>query len=149
MSTYPAYCPLSKISWVDKGLSRFYVTSVGIRSHNADPGVRLPGFFYFPLCVHPNGPGSVSSIYTFGLLFHVHAFLSHPALASLRLRVVFSSHPSAFPLLMYIRLRRLDHVPFPGVRTSVGDQIPRICSPRNESNKQDITLHFIGKNQKC
>ena len=39
---------------------------------------------------------------------------------------------------MYIRLRRLDHVSFPGVRKSVSDQIPRICSPWNESNKRNL-----------
>src|SRR6266481_298499 len=30
-----------------------------------------------------------------------HTFLSHPVLAGLQLQVMFSSHPSAFPLLMY------------------------------------------------
>ena len=42
-----------------------------------------------------------------------HAFLSHPVLTSLRLRVVFflPAHPHSL-ILMYIRLRQLDHVPF-------------------------------------
>ena len=64
-----------------------------------------------------------------------HAFLSHPALASLRLQVVFflPTHPHSLAL-MYIGLRRLDHVPFPGVRKSVSDQISLFAHP-NESNK--------------
>ena len=64
-----------------------------------------------------------------------HAFLSHPALASLRLRVVFflPAHPHSL-ILMYIRLRRLDHIPFPGVRKSVSDQIS-VFAHLNESNK--------------
>ena len=65
-----------------------------------------------------------------------HAFLSHPALTSLRLRVVFFLPAHLHSLnLMYIRLHQLDHVPFPGVQKSVSDQISVFAHP-NESNKE-------------
>ena len=72
-----------------------------------------------------------------------HAFLSHPVLTSLQLRVVFflPAHPHSL-ILMYICLRRLDHVPFLGMRKSVSDQISVFAHPNGSNKAMRSTFTF-------
>ena len=73
-----------------------------------------------------------------------HAFLSHPVLTSLQLRVVFflPAHLHSLIILMYIRLCRLDHIPFPGMRKSLSNQISVFAHP-NKSNKFLFTVSIL------